>query len=272
MSKINRSAAENNHRWVLSEQIPGMGATKASLLRLLRSMDLVGWSTHEESGRIDRRALTRFAAGSTSIFSRREYKEADTASVSVLVDCSSSMHKISTEVETILIHLAKILSQSRADFAVTGFRSGLVDEVCVTNRATGERQYNYTERPEFIPFKQWDESYQRAVPKLGAFRKFIGGSTPDYSAIHNSLTDLSRQSGKRKILFLLTDADGYVTDWMRDLQKMADQLGILLVAIGIKAYGVTDCFTNSVNITKASEIASGSFNQLLRTLEKRRAA
>jgi cobalamin biosynthesis protein CobT len=269
---MSKQHAEANHRWVLSDNIPGMGATKANLLRLLRSVDLVGWSTHEESGRIDRRALTRFASGSTSIFSRREYKEADTASVSVLVDCSSSMHTVASEVETILIHLAKILSQSKADFAVTGFRSGVEEEVMITNRSTGEKSYRFTERPQFIPFKQWGESYQRAVPKLGAFRQCISGSTPDYSSIHNSLTDLSRQPGKRKILFLLTDADGYVTDWMRDLQQLADRLGILLIAIGIQADSVTKCFTNAVNVKKSSEIASTSFNHLLRTLEKRRAA
>ncbi len=48
----------------------GMGATRAHLLRILRSVDLVGWSSHEESGKLDRKALTRFATGSTTVFKR----------------------------------------------------------------------------------------------------------------------------------------------------------------------------------------------------------
>ena len=39
----------------------GMGATKANLIRLLKSVDLVGWSSHEESGRLDRKAFSRYA-------------------------------------------------------------------------------------------------------------------------------------------------------------------------------------------------------------------
>ena len=35
----------------------GMGATRANLIRLLKSIDLVGWSSHEESGRLDRKAF-----------------------------------------------------------------------------------------------------------------------------------------------------------------------------------------------------------------------
>ena len=57
-------------------QTQGLGATRSNILRLLRSLDLVGWSTHEESGRIDRKAFTRFSTGSTAIFSKREHVEA----------------------------------------------------------------------------------------------------------------------------------------------------------------------------------------------------
>ena len=41
--------------------ITNMGATTANLLRLLQSVDNIGWNTHQESGRVDLLALTRMA-------------------------------------------------------------------------------------------------------------------------------------------------------------------------------------------------------------------
>jgi hypothetical protein len=48
------------------QAIDNLGATRANLLKLLRSIDTVGWSRREESGRLDRRAFGRFACGDQS--------------------------------------------------------------------------------------------------------------------------------------------------------------------------------------------------------------
>ena len=266
---MNKSICEARYREVLSRPIPGLGATKANLSRLLRSLDLVGWSTHEESGRIDRRALTRVSMGAANVFSRRQFKEAETSAVSVLVDMSSSMSSVDEEVEAVTIHLSKILSQTRASFSITGFRSSSHQSCSAKDRITGQEEERLIEAPLFIPFKQWNEPYVKCIAKIGSFKKHIRGGTPDFSAISNALDDLSRQESNRKILFLLTDADGYITSHMKELQRLADRLGIMLIAIGIGTTAVTKCFTNSVAIFNANDIASVSFNQLIRTLERK---
>ena len=51
---LNKSECEKNFAEIYNAQPSGLGATRANLLRLLRSLDLVGWSTHEESGQIGR--------------------------------------------------------------------------------------------------------------------------------------------------------------------------------------------------------------------------
>ena len=89
--QFSKSECEINFSAKYNNQPSGLGATRASLLRLLRSLDLVGWSTHEESGRLDRKAFTRFAVGSTAVFSKRQHIEAERSAVSVLIDCSGSM-------------------------------------------------------------------------------------------------------------------------------------------------------------------------------------
>ena len=79
--------------------------------------------------------------------------------------------------------------------------------------------------------------------------------------------NLSERDEHRKILFLITDANGYVTDNMKHLQRVADKLGILLVAIGIGNTQVKECFTHAENVRNASDLASASFNKLLKELQ-----
>lgn len=262
---VNRVICEKRHKEVLANEPAGLGVTRANLSRLLRTLDYVGWSTHEESGRLDRRALTRYATGSANIFSRREIKESEKSAVSVLIDCSGSMdsgNRIQIA-QVIAIHLSRLFHRARVSFAVTGF-----------NRDRGSwARLNGTDvvtsRPTFIPFKRWGESYGNAVPKLGAIDQYACGGTPDYSALYNAVDDLSRREENRKILFVLTDASGYNRSHMNAVQKFADTTNVTIIAIGIGATDVTKCFVNSEEVSDIADLASASFNRLLKTVERR---
>ena len=247
---------ERVYSGILRSPIHGIAATRAKLLQVLRSMDFVGWSTHEESGRLDRRAFTRYATGQANIFSRREMTEADTAAVSVLVDCSSSMR--GAEIRTaqaIAIQLSAILAKSNAAFEVTGFHGGSYDN-----------GISSTEVVEFIPFKQWNESLHRATAKLGKMDEMASGGTPDYSAIYIKLEELSRRTESRKVFFLLTDAECYIPRHIKFLQEFADKRGIRIAAIGIGDTQVGQCFRNAENVKSVSDIATKSFGNLLKTV------
>jgi len=251
--------AELRYAQILHTPITGIAATRARILSALRSMDFVGWSTHEESGRLDRKAYTRFAIGQASIFSRREMKEADTAAVSILVDCSFSMtfeSRIRTA-QASAIQLASIISKSNAAFAVTGFHGSTRVESGTDIKI---------QRVEFIPFKQWGESLQKAVAKLGMMGEFASSGTPDYTAIHEKLDELARRPEARKIFFLLTDAANYRVEHMKFLQEFADKRGIKIVAIGIGDTQVTQCFRNSDNVSNPQDMASKSFGNILKAI------
>lgn len=264
-----RADAENRYKDVAGTAINGIGTTRNNLHRLLRSIDFVGWSSHEESGRLDRRALTRFASGSVNIFSRRTMTEAETSAVSMLIDCSGSMRdggdvRRIDIAQQIAIHLSKLLQQARVPFAVTGFKSGSYEESMVGESLVA------TERPTFVPFKQWGKSLQSSIAQMGAIHACAGGGTPDYSAAINMINDLNARPETRKILFLLTDADSYYKHHMQHVQKIADKLGITIVAIGIGRTDVQSCFINAVNVRNLDELASTSFNQLLKAVERKR--
>lgn len=248
---------------VLRNPIHGIAATRAKLLQVLRSLDYVGWSKQEESGRLDRRALTRYATGQANIFSRREVVEADTAAVSVLVDCSASMRGKEIQcAQAIAIQLSSILSKSNASFEVNGFHGG--------DYSNGVRGSNgnsaSTELVEFIPFKRWTEPLHRAAANLGLMNQLASNGTPDYSAIYLKLEELSRRTESRKILFLLTDAENYNTRHISYLQEFADKRGIRIAAIGIGDTDVGKCFRNAENVMQVSDIATKSFGNLLKTI------
>jgi hypothetical protein len=155
-----------------------------------------------------------------------------------------------------------LLNRSRVPFAVTGFHREYGNQKFIDGDAVT------TSIPVFIPFKRWGESYGKAIAKLGAIDQVAGGGTPDYSAIHNAIDEISQREERRKLLFILTDADGYHVQQIKHLQTMADSLGVTIIAIGIGHTDVQKCFTNSEDITDIKDLASASFNRLLKTVEK----
>jgi cobalamin biosynthesis protein CobT len=167
----------------------------------------------------------------------------------------------------IAVQLAKIFSRAKISFAVTGF-SGYGGDVRV--RASGANALNENltiENINWIPFKTWGESMQRAAAKLGSIAQWTGYSTPDYSALSVAIEDIAKRPESRKILFVLTDADAYTAEHIRHIDKMAVSQGITLVAVGIQSREVTEIFQNAANVENVSELASTSFTKLLHTLK-----
>ena len=266
--QINKANAQMNYSAEFNSEPSGIGATTATIQRILRSLDLVGWNTHEETGRLDRKAFTRYATGSTAIFSKRHHVEAQASAVTVLIDCSGSMGnggRIKVA-QSVAIQLSKMLDKANASFNVMGFQGGqnyLRQGVSGANAENIEAVIEYT---EFIPFKTWGESLVKASTKLGAIKYCAGNSTPDYSALSMTIEDLSKREEQRKILFFLTDADSYTKSHMVHLEGIADKLGIKIIAIGIGDTKVEQCFRVAQNVENVNDLADASFSKLLKEL------
>lgn len=266
---FNKAEAEEHFKDCYQATPQGLGATRSHLLRLLRSIDLVGWNTKEESGRLDRKAFTRYATGSVNVFSKREYVDAERSAVSILIDCSGSMEHENRIVvaNQVAIQLARILEKANAEFNVTGFYGNDYTEREYQSGASQELTYS-VQTPVFIPFKEWGENLAKASAKMGTIQQCANGSTPDYGSISIALETLALRGEQRKVLFLLTDADGYNLEHMKKLQRVADKQNILLVAIGIGRTDVNKCFTHAENVLSINELASASFNKLLKVVAK----
>jgi len=246
----------------VTTNIPGISATKVALRRVLACADFTGWSRREESGRLDRRALTRYAVGDASIFSRREYKESTASAVQILIDVSSSTElqvvygtsraQIFSEVAS---HLSKLLDECNVRFAVTAFCGDRV-----------QRGQTVEESVIFTELKGYDESLRSTQAAIAAIPRLVDDSTPDYSALAETIKSLSRRREQRKILFVLTDADDYQVQHIQHLNEVAKKLGVVIIGIGVGRADITQCFTHSANVKSVAEVFTQSFNKLLKGL------
>jgi cobalamin biosynthesis protein CobT len=253
---INKSIAEKEFALDYQETFGGVGATRAALSKILRSFDLVGWSRREESGKLDRRAFSRLAAGESTVFSRRTAAEADTAAVSVLVDCSGSMFwdDRSRIAQIVTIQLAKMLEQTRVKYAIRGFN--------------GSALANGAEEVNFIQIKEWGESIQKAKAKLGHIQHMPDNSTPDYGALYLSVEELSKLPEHRRILFVITDSDFFIAEHIKHIHRIADKVGVTIAAIGIQASVISNVFENAVSVDNLTDLGQSAFKVLLNGLRK----
>ena len=261
-----RNDSEKLFQKYVSTNVPGISATKVALRRVLACADFIGWSRREESGRLDRRALTRYAVGDASIFSRREYKESTASVVQILVDISCSTElsaesgsgitraQIFSEVAS---HLSKLLDECKVTFGVTGFFGT-------------RQQLSGSAVEEFVTFtelKGYSESLRSAQGAIAAIPRLVDGSTPDYSALSETIKSLSLRREQRKILFILTDADDYQVKHIQHLNEVAKKLGIVIIGIGVGRADITQCFTHSANVKSVAAVFTQSFNKLLNSLK-----
>lgn len=237
-----------------------IGATRAALSQMLRSIDLVGWSRNEESGRLDRKAFTRLAAGATTVFSRRDMKAADRSAVTILVDCSGSMAgEVMAITAQVSIQLAKMLEQAKVNTAVIGF----------TGSEPNDNHDDDTGRDEqvlvTVPFKNRGESLRAAAEKMGAIRDCASSGNPDYAALMFAIEEIATQPEQRKVIFFLTDTGSYDKSHMKQAQLFADRLNVTLIAIGIGAR-VEGLFKHGADVYNLSALGGRTFTALLRTL------
>lgn len=256
--RIDRATAELKFKHAYNSEPAGLSATRTALNRLLRSMDSVGWSSREESGRLDRHALTRYAVGDANIFSRRQYQEAEKAAVEILIDCSGSMSDSINLASDFAIQLGKMLEKSKTEFCCYGFRSG------ETEYFQGESNNRYLDGVRFIPFKGFGKKMSPVL--MGSIEQSTGGGTPDYTAVWHGVNLISMRPEKKKVLFVIGDSAGYNVKAMQHLERLANRQGIIVVGIGIGYTDMPKCFTNATNIYKMEDLAGVGLRSIIKAL------
>ena len=263
--RINRANAEATFKHSYHSEPAGLSATRTALSRLLRSMDSVGWSSREESGRLDRHALTRYAVGDANIFSRRQYQEAEKAAVEILIDCSGSMSDSILLANEFAIQLGKMLEKSKTEFCCYGFRSGETEYFYgESNNGYVDGGNGYADGVRFIPFKGFGKKMSPVL--MGSIEQSTGGGTPDYTAVWHGVNLISMRPEKKRVLFVIGDSAGYNIKAMQHLEKLANKQGIVVIGIGIGYTDMPKCFTNATNIYKMEDLAGVGLRSIIKAL------
>jgi len=81
------------------------------------------------------------------------------------------------------------------------------------------------------------------------------------------LTQLSKRTEAKKILFILTDASGFGKANVDQVNATAKALNVTIVAVGIGYTEVEQLYTNAVNVQSIKDLAGQAFNALLKAIK-----
>lgn len=178
-------------------------AAKKMLGIYLRSRKDVTWTKGLEEGVLDAAALHQVVTTkSTRVMKQRRPAQFINTAVELTVDLSQSMSTEDTRAATILV--AEALNGIRwLKLEITGFKTNDLNESLKyeTPRRSGGRLNGL----EILLYKHFDESYEKAKPRLGALRCHT--ATPLGDAYGNALERVAKRRESRRVIWLISDGD-----------------------------------------------------------------
>lgn len=282
-----------------------VGALKTQLYKLLLSVDRVGWSSGNTSGRFDVRRTSRMLAGSERVFKQRTETPATTTAVSIIIDISGSMsdHDRFVDPEEYKQALKRIsegdfsdtrigvatqcayaiataVERSNCEVEVVGFGSRGSMPLTLnghdmrdmygkleSRKVTGDSRYAMT---KLFNIKSWT---QKTSARADVFRRLYEAckfGTADYQAVRSVTERLSQHKADRKIVIVLTDGAGDY-DILRKFCDMSEQLyNIPVLAVGIQtdARTMNATYKRFVTVSSLKELTEVAIKQLIDQIKK----
>jgi len=223
---------------------------RAILARVLKANAKNDFQGGRLRGRLDRKALARKAAGSQAIFGRRVYQAGYETDVQVLIDGSSSMSGWNIQAAC---ELAYVVAQAASQV-------GVACDVCLFNESVyGARLLNMTSG--------------KKKPDINVFAKALyapaNGTPLCASLLKAAYRQNIRASGKRKLLFAITDGGcNYGFDAMvatvAYIEKAMD-IEVINLMIG---QPVSGAFKNEVSVNYGEDVSSVGLEMLAKQLDR----
>jgi Mg-chelatase subunit ChlD len=229
---------------------------RALLARALRKNEQDNYEGGLKHGRLDRRAYSRVAAGSTNVFGRRDLTEGYETDVVILVDGSGSMILGNIQAAA---PMSLVIAQAAAQVGVS----------CSTY-VFGTTVNGYTMR-NFHGLVEVNAG--RTKPSADKFAEMIelaGGGTPlSASMLAVAQRQIDRAPVKRRILFVVSD--GMCSQGAMVLKSTATfiekAMGTETVNLSI-GEPLQGCFENEVYVNPNADIASVGLETVVRKLMK----
>lgn len=286
----------------LEERVAHMIAPMAkSLQRALSAKDKVVWNPGQRRGRISAGALYRSAVGDDRIFRTRYESKAKNVAVTLLVDCSGSMHSDNRIVSAFqaAFALSSTLDRLKITHEVIGFTTTKDRRTelrrAVRSEADADVYYARGE-PLYMPiFKSFDERLGHVQKSRMACMTTYEGErilreNVDGESLRIAAGRLRRQKAERHIVIVLSDGQpscesmgtytretyerhrtlaGGLSPLAGDLKAAVQEVtesGVEVVGVGIQHAGVSAYYPKSVNLTSVAQLPVVVMDQLTKLL------
>ena len=231
------------------------GVIQKMLERAMAAKSLCRWHTGYRRGKLHSATLSRLFFKDDRVFRKKEYGISKDVAVTLLIDCSGSMHGSKAKLAaTSAYALANVLNNMGITCELIGF---------TTKGASYGRDDFSRIAPLYMPiFKAFNDHWNiKSKRRLG--NMFVSGwmaNNVDGESVQIAANRLLARPENGKIMIVLSDgwpnADGNDADLVQHLKDTVKELEnkIKIVAIGIKSDGVEDYYSKNVVLNEIEEL------------------
>ena len=210
------------------------------------------WSGGHDQGALDPKALVRAYQGRDGAFRRKDSGQDINAAVTLLLDCSGSMHSDGKEevAGAMTVALAMALERMGVAVEVRGF--------------TADRKRNAVD----LVFKPFDMMVSQCRYGLGWLMRSANAENADYLNVRTAAASLLQRREPKKMLIVLSDGQpsGFRSDLEVFCKALHKRSELELLGVGIQSSKVDRYYPNHVVVNELSELSTVVAERIARTL------
>lgn len=264
-----------------------VGVMQNSLQRALVSKNKSYWRSSQESGRINPSSLARLYVGDTRVFRRKVEHRSKSFDVSLLIDCSGSMHHGTgslSRFQTAMVAayaMGDTLHRIGVNFEILGFttkpHSGEWGETCRKEMSSHGVTFGRIDWLYMPIFKSFEERWgPKQMERIGAafhtedfLRENVDGESVQIAAQR-----LAGQRSEGKMLIVLSDGAPACHTYDRTALnrhlsksiKSAERAGIKVIGVGIDTDMVSRYYSDYIVLNDVTKLPTELVEQIQKVL------
>lgn len=264
-----------------------VGVMQNSLQRALVSKNKSYWRSSQESGRINPSSLARLYVGDTRVFRRKVEHRSKSFDVTLLIDCSGSMHHGTgslSRFQTAMVAayaMGDTLHRIGVNFEILGFttkpHTGEWGETCRKEMGTHGITFGRIDWLYMPIFKSFEERWgPKQMERIGAafhVEDFLRENV-DGESVQIAAQRLIGQRSEGKMLIVLSDGAPACHTYDRTALnrhlsksiKSAERAGIKVIGVGIDTDSVSRYYSDYIVLNDVTKLPTELVEQIQKVL------
>lgn len=264
-----------------------VGVMQNSLQRALVSKNKSYWRSSQESGRINPSSLARLYVGDTRVFRRKVEHRSKSFDVTLLIDCSGSMHHGTgslSRFQTAMVAayaMGDTLHRIGVNFEILGFttkpHSGEWGETCrkeMSSHGVSFGRIDWLYMPIFKSFEErWGPKQMERIGAAFHTEDFLRENV-DGESVQIAAQRLAGQRSEGKMLIVLSDGAPACHTYDRTALnrhlsksiKSAERAGIKVIGVGIDTDMVSRYYSDYIVLNDVTKLPTELVEQIQKVL------